>query len=574
MPQNRMNPVNGLWFRRFGVYVGTLALGLGLWAIAHVAPPPTPGNAQAGTRFSEAELRWLAHPQGIAPDSFRHTGLFWMRAYRQGRMLAHRWSSADVAREWPQFVTQPAEQFELGQALFNQATAAGGKRLDEEGLWGFEFRHLPVPIRAAPQDLVRTRLTPPELIKRVRLTHDGRVQGCFRARVALVSGGEGVEIMRSSPYVPRELLNRAVVEQFCNRLGRGLVRLVQLNHGWTPYRVTLPRGEFSKEGMLIVRPCLAAWALARWSRTHPEDRAVAETNLQSLLRDYGRLDGDRFFIESGQDRPLGALALTGLALRYLPDSREAALARSLVAMHNPAGWFHTQYSPRMPANAPAPDPRLDRNQLFYPPEAMLYLAERYAASKEPSWKGHFDQAFEWYRRQFWRDPQPPLVPWFVQACARMEEVTHAPIYADEALRMQDWHLQNLQAWEQMNPPDLRGGAINPRVRAYGAIGHSSSCGVHLEGLIQAYRLAGRRGQRQRQERYRRAMMESLGYLIQCQYRDERDLYWISPARRPYFEGSIRSNPADGVIQIDNDAHALNAVLTILAEVPESEFHIP
>lgn len=471
-----------------------------------------------------------------------------------------RWSSHESLARLLGAAFPSDQRWEVGQAL-QVSSSAHPTAL---GLLGFEGSDGWNPQWLSPQDAWRG---------------PGRIRDDatpYTTRAALLAPGRAARpLARGVPLLEVEAVSRLHAESFARSTAEFLFRSARLAGGAVPYQVMPPQGELAERNLLIVRPLLASWSMVRWAQTHPELQSAARSNLRLQLKRWRRSRGPRLWLEHDRERPLGALAFVVLAIDALPGDEpelRAEAKRLLATLHASqalSGALASQVAPAGPARVAS-----DRNQNFYPPEAMLCLARRFAERHQQVDGAAFRRAFQFYSAWFWRHPDPAFVPWFVQACTVMAE-SGDPRYADGALRCQDWHLDNLQPFEQVEPPDMRGGLVARAHRSlYGRTTWASSCGVHMEGLVAALRLAQQLHQPERRERYRRALMESLRFLMQMQYAEASELYWLPPAGAARLSGGIRSTPLTGAVQVDNNAHVLCAMISMLATLSPDDFHCP
>lgn len=549
--------------------------------VAWLRMAPKFTGSSAAPLFSQAELAWLANPAGPPAPDLRTPGLVWVRAYRSGQLIFHRWwnrASVEQALNEARSAVQPGDLWwEVGQAL--DAVPVRRATPDRTGLLGYAVEADSGTIHVAPQDLVRQGMTPQDMVARLRLSHTLAHTTIFNTRVALIHGaGPARQLMRSSPYLPPSVVSADSAARFTEDMAGYLFRGTAREGGLVPYQINPPDGALNEEKMLFVRLFLGCWGMVRWSRSHPDLQPEARQLCERLLARFGHRWSNFTWLEAGRDRGLGSLAFMTLSLDALPHPDSASRSESerllaaLLHLQQPAGWFVTQWS-RRPQVGALPDAEHDANQNFYAPEAMLCLAQRYLDQREPRCRQAFHRAWSFYREWFWKHPSPAFVPWFVQASAVMVRAGEER-YASDALALEDWHLNHLQPYSEVALPDLRGGLIAPGVSAYGKVSYASSCGVHMEGLSEAWWLADHLHDPVRRERYRAALCESMRYMMQLQYRGPDDSYWMAPAAAARFSGGVRSTPNTGEVQVDNVAHTLGAMTNVLNRLPANDLHAP
>jgi hypothetical protein len=296
------------------------------------------------------------------------------------------------------------------------------------------------------------------------------------------------------------------------------------------------------------------------------DRGIADRNLGHLLRKYYRRSNTLGFIAEGEKAKLGAAALAALAIQENPGRANYqepldSLSRTVDFLWQETGEFRTFLKP---------EDRND-NQNFYPGEALLFWAVRLAEAAGGGDPTRFLQSFSFYRDSHRADRNPAFVPWHTQAYYTALPVVGgaAPSLTDFVFEMNDWLLE-MQQWEGDLHPDLRGRFYNPRRPEYGPP-HASSTGVYLEGLIDAFDLARQRSDADRAARYRLAILRGLRSLMQLQFRDETDMYYV--AKRERVLGGIRTEVYDNTIRVDNVQHGLMGILKIQTRMSPEELRL-
>ncbi|MDW7739731.1 MAG: hypothetical protein SCJ97_06705 [Bacillota bacterium] len=320
----------------------------------------------------------------------------------------------------------------------------------------------------------------------------------------------------------------------------------------------------------MIRQWMAAVGLIRFGKAEnkPEIFTLAEKNIHYNL--------DNFYIEEegfGQiifndEVKLGAVALAALALLEHPGREkwveyETALQRTIDSLWNSDGSFTSFYRPEGDM----------RFQNFYPGEALLYWAALYDKERDPQLLEKFMKSFEFYR-DWHLDPDnrnPAFIPWHTQAYYIIWKITGNEELKDFIFEMNDWLLP-IQQWPE-NPlyRDTPGRFYDPN-RPFGPP-HSSSTGVYLEGLADAFELARGTGEMERMESYRKAINRGLRSVMQLQFVDEVDMFYTSPPMRKYVEGGIRTTVYDNEIRCDNVQHNYLAALKILEVFEDEDFGI-
>lgn len=316
------------------------------------------------------------------------------------------------------------------------------------------------------------------------------------------------------------------------------------------------RGEESGSNNMI-RQWMATLALTRIAeqRQDPALEERIEANIAyNLELSYSEQDGLGLIADPDGDVKLGAVALAALAIsehsaRARFADEEAALRRMVDHLWQPDGSFVTFF---------VPDGRND-NQNFYPGEALLLWASTIETDDDPELLHRFMRSFEYYRAWHREQPNPAFVPWHAMAYEKVWHVTDDPALRDFVFEMSDWMLE-MQQWDEAPAPDVAGRFYNPQRADYGPP-HASADGVYLEGLVAAYRIAAAAGDDARADAYRTAIARGLRNLIQLQFADEVDMYYISLRDRA--AGGLRTTVYDNRIRVDNVQHGLLAVLDVL-----------
>ena len=91
----------------------------------------------------------------------------------------------------------------------------------------------------------------------------------------------------------------------------------------------------------------------------------------------------------------------------------------------------------------------------------------------------------------------------------------------------------------------------------------------MEGLIDAFLLAKATGDIERTNTYRTAINRGLRSIMQLQFADEIDLYYVSKRKR--VEGAIRTTVYNNEIRVDNVQHNLMALFKILHHFEDDDY---
>lgn len=390
--------------------------------------------------------------------------------------------------------------------------------------------------------------------------------GCDQALVTL--DGErarAVPMQRGNTLVGIEAVTRPGVRALADRMGAWMLEALHPD-GRMTYEYWPSVGEESPYNNTI-RQWMASLALVRFGLDTGDQRVLdlAARNIDYNLDNLYRTDGGLGLVVEPDDGDvkLGAAGLAVLAIMEHPQrerwaTQEAALRRTVDELWREDGFFASFY--------PAGERDLE-NQNFYPGEALLMWAETIAETGDRRLLQRFMTSFEYYRDWHLQEVNrnPAFVPWHTQAYAQVWRVTKDRELLDFIFEMNDWLLE-LQQWEEAPYPDTRGRFYDPDRPQYG-VPHASSTGVYLEGLAEAQRLATLVGDRRRADAYALAIRRGLREVMQLQFVDDVDLYYVS--KRDRARGGIRTTVYDNRIRVDNVQHNLLAVLNVLRWWPGS-----
>jgi hypothetical protein len=362
-----------------------------------------------------------------------------------------------------------------------------------------------------------------------------------------------VEMQRGNQLVPFSEVGSASTRALADGLAQWLLHQLQPD-GRMVYLYWPSRGEEST-GNNMIRQFMASVCLVRLAadRADASIEAAALSNLRYNLAKFFVRQGEHGLIYYNGSAKLGAMALAALAIVEAPFRAQLAeyelpLLRTVEHMQRADGSFQTFYGSES-----------KDNQNFYPGETLLLWSVLYEQNPDPALLERFMRSFRYYRG--WHldeaNRNPAFVPWHTQANVRIWQHTRDPELRDFVFEMNDW-LLGVQQWEGLEYPDLQGRFYAPD-RPFGPP-HASSTAVYLEGLIDAWQLARAVGDQARAGRYRLAILRGLRSLMQLQFQDDVDLFYVSERER--VEGGLRTTEYDNSIRVDNVQHALMGILRI------------
>lgn len=372
-------------------------------------------------------------------------------------------------------------------------------------------------------------------------------------------------VLRGNELVPASAVGEETTRVLATAMADWLIRQVD-DDGRMVYAYFPSRGEESQSNNMI-RQWMATIALQRIAEDRDDDtlhRRARDNTIFNLDLSYRQEDGLGLIADPDGDVKLGAVALAALAISQSSDrasfaEEEAALRRTVDHLWLPDGSFNTFY---------VPAGRRD-NQNFYPGEALLLWAVTLEREFDPDLLDRFMTSFAYYRAWHREQPNPAFVPWHTMAYAKVWAITKDPALRDFVFEMNDW-LLDLQQWEDAPAPDVAGRFYNPDRPDFGPP-HASSDGVYLEGLIAAHRLAVAVDDDVRGEAYRTAIARGIRHLMQLQFADAVDMYYVS--QRDRVAGGMRTTVYDNAIRVDNVQHGLLAVMDVLESFGPADYRI-
>lgn len=425
------------------------------------------------------------------------------------------------------------------------------------------------------------------------------------------------KLFRGNVYVPPNAVSQAATEA-----SAGLMRDWMLHHLHEDGRMSylwLPSLDVEGDGNNMIRQWMATNALIEIARREddPELWARVAQNIDYNLEHFYRQEGELGIIQYASTVKLGAMALAALAIINHPErarwqTQEHALRRTIASLWSESGEFTLYYRPRH---------KRDNAANFYPGETLLLWSQLYAETRDPELLRRYEASYRFYRT--WHlDPtnrRPAFVPWHSRASVAMwralgeeaptptdaagetgEEQTPPPTLdapeagpaggpeaegeaertpegwpvgtapespsgltraelAEWVFTINDWLIDEMAVWDEALYDDEKG-RFYTRKKNYG-IPHASATGVFMEGLVDAYVLAGELGDQLHAERYRRTLARALRSVMQLQYVDEVDLYYV--VDREAARGGLRTSIFHNDIRVDNVQHVLMGVLDLL-----------
>jgi hypothetical protein len=95
--------------------------------------------------------------------------------------------------------------------------------------------------------------------------------------------------------------------------------------------------------------------------------------------------------------------------------------------------------------------------------------------------------------------------------------------------------------------------------------------VYLEGLIDAFAMARKIGDKHHEEKYRKAIVLGLRSSMQLQFQDDIDMFYSSAKKR--LRGGMRTTVYENEIRVDNIQHVLMGVQKIIREFKTEDYRL-
>lgn len=374
-----------------------------------------------------------------------------------------------------------------------------------------------------------------------------------------------VEMYRGNQLVTMDQVTRAAVQAMSQRLAGWLLNNMDQKTGRMQYKYWPSSGVSSKANNTI-RQFMATFALQKWaeSQSSPQVQKLADLNLQYNLKTFYGEERKLGFIDEFGKRKLGAAALAALSILVSSQSdsfqnQYEALLRSTIHQWQPTGEFKTFILQN----------RNDQ-QNFYPGEALFFWAHALEKNADSKLEDRFMKSVSYYMDWHRKNKNPAFVPWHTQSYFMRWKATKDEKLKNAIIEMNDWLISQMQDLEESEGyafPDMMGRFYYPR----GGFGppHASATGVYLEGLIDAYQLAIEVQDQARQERYRKSILKGLREVMQLEFADEVDTFYVS--KKEKVVGGLRTTVYDNTIRVDNIQHNLLALIKILERFQEQDF---
>lgn len=364
---------------------------------------------------------------------------------------------------------------------------------------------------------------------------------------------EVMPMYRGARIVAPEEVTPEGMRGLADRMGEWMINNVH-EDGRLTYIYWPSRGQ-ETTSINLIRVFMGTNCLFKMAKWTGDARTLelAKHNLRYHLAKFYRQEGALGYVIEEDRIKLGSCALAGMAIEELEDESAYRAEREgfqnmVLKLWSEDGSFRTFYRPA------------ERNddQNFYPGEALLYWATLWRKHGDPVILDRILRSYAYYREYHLNNRHPAFIPWHTQAYFLVWEATRDERLKDFIFEMNDWLLP-IQQWDNLEHPDAMGRFYDP-ARPFGRP-HASATGVYVEGLIDAYRLARLVDDDARALAYATAIRRATRSLMQLQYKDELDMFYVSNRKAVY--GGLRTDVYDNEIRVDNIQHGLMGLIKVL-----------
>ncbi len=359
-------------------------------------------------------------------------------------------------------------------------------------------------------------------------------------------GGDIYTLQRGMTYVPPEQVSDGGLNLAIERVGNYLVYRQQPD-GTFAFRYDPAADSYAANEDEIAQSG-AIWALAvHASATQsPKIEAALQRSIRArreLMVNLPDVKNAAFLQTPDVKNQLGAVAQFCLALADAPHPELTAddrtkLANAIMWLQKPTGRFITTFPPN----------RKLEGEDIAPGLAVLALVRCYELNPSQEMLDAIDLAFPVYQDRYERVGSPAMIPWHMQAYARMARMTKQSKYRDFVFRMADQVCDH-----QITSTDRDAKMLTGAIAAPGILPANAATAAMLSGLVDAARLAKETNDSKRFERYSNACRLAARFVLQLQVRKEECFFVRS---LPDTVDGIRNSPMDWRIRIDNCQHAL------------------
>jgi hypothetical protein len=294
------------------------------------------------------------------------------------------------------------------------------------------------------------------------------------------------------------------------------------------------------------------------------ERALAHLDTRLKTVDHDPLDpsGRAFSYLPDEDNAIGAIGGTGLSL--IAYSKHAAVTRKttylarmrgmgrfLLRQLEQNGHFKAYFAPGEPMEEV-------RDVLYYPGEAMLGLLRLYALDPDPRWLEAVERAAHYRMNtpyEVKRDRHRDY--WFALTVAELHRTTKNQLYLQRAFEI---------ALGTMGEQDDDERDLTEHGSSYDSLPRASPTSVALEALAADIALARFVGFPE--AAFMAYARRGASLVLWSQFDEERSFYLKNPAKAL---GGVHGNPWGSAVRIDDDQHAMVAILGLVRAMRDPSF---
>ncbi|NOX58075.1 MAG: hypothetical protein GXP29_04360 [Planctomycetes bacterium] len=359
-------------------------------------------------------------------------------------------------------------------------------------------------------------------------------------------GGDVQKLQRGMVHVPLASITRNNLDDAIQKLGDYLIYRQRPDATFAVRYDPSSDSYAAKENE--VAQSGATWAMGFYAK-HTKSSAArtafarAVRIRRGLVVDFPAVDNAAFLVTADRRNKLATTAQFCLALADSPNptldaNLRTRLANAMIWLEQPSGRFITVFPPN----------RKLESQDVAPGQAVLALTRCYELDPSQHTLEAIERAFGFYRKHFEDTGSPAMVPWHMQAYARMARLTKKGAYREFVFKMADQVCDHQITMRNSDAPILVGAIVAP-----GVLPPNAGTAAMLSGLADAAELAQDVGDVERFHRYVEACRLAARFVMQLQIREE-ECYFIRSL--PDAVNGIRTSPMNWRIRLDNCQHAL------------------
>ncbi|MHC4872196.1 MAG: hypothetical protein ACYTFY_10160 [Planctomycetota bacterium] len=306
--------------------------------------------------------------------------------------------------------------------------------------------------------------------------------------------------------------------------------------------------------------CSALSDLSRFLADPKLEKAAAK-NLDYLVENY-YLDNPEQrlgYVKEGKNISLGSAA--ALLDAIIKNKRVEKYKEQVVRLVHFLNYMRqTDGKYRAYMNKP-----LNVTNVFFPGQTQLSLLRFYNYSSNAQVLGGVAASFKYYRAVFDQTLALDMVPWHTSAYTILYKHSKQRPAVDLVFKMNDL-LVSIQDNKESTSQDQKGRFVKPLSRSKD---HAGENALYVSGLLDAFNLAVQVGDNERADRYRKAVVLGIRYLLQLQIIDRYDT-WCMPEPEKA-SGGFKDSVDNYYIRLDNQAYCISALSKALQVLSEPDF---